>query len=821
MGKRTPTTKPDKNEKKPLSSPDSRTTLPGATLTSLVRDAADSTDGSTPSSSFSPVTVTIRTDTGAEIRFQTSEAFQQAAMQWSYVLRNRRRWISQQLIEERLAQRITQTVYSLFEKDEVDPIIGSSILEVCIPSPNDEAGEEARIFPWEYVLSAVRQARRSQTTDTELWKPLTVIRHLACQDDSIGPPPVVKPCSLRLLVVQSTPQELGDEYNVEEEGRLIASSLGLKPNNVRHIIDPSRERLKREVMSFAPHVIHLAGCDNYQATSVVPALRHRTPVDGMILSTEQGFPDPVPADDLADLVNAATEKPLLVTCNFWNSAARIAPSIVRKGAVSAIGFQDEIDDAVAENFFAGFYSEWVRKELDTLKVFRRTLKRTRDTIEDFQGTGVVLWSRRSLVTDRRERHTAAEASNAPPPPGDADADAAAAAKPLEEITFENTIGRRARDLLSVDVQPHDAFNYSLLHNNQGLFKTFVIRVHDPRISCGGGVVRGVKVETVLYVGNESFPCLLTCDLVEPSTHLDPRIRVALTSAMTRGLREVVHTSLYLRVEWQNEEVFRDTRRVSLLPIDEWVDEQKQTNRNWLPSFVLPRDPVILRIIDSAQRYLMTLVDDSAAGFDSYQSVGACAGEDRTAVVDMQVRAIWAALVQDYLLSYVNPPPVYSKSSQRLRTPSDVIEGKRGTCIDLALLLASCLEYVDIYPVIFLLRGHAFVGYWRDCGEYEKFADMQDMELLKVSANQMDGTRARAQPWLLDNDSYELVLSHVQAGTLVPLEATLLTRHGSFREAMQQGANNLASRSEFDSMVDIVKARRRAVTPLPLEWRVMR
>ena len=30
-----------------------------------------------------------------------------------------------------------------------------------------------------------------------------------------------------------------------------------------------------------------------------------------------------------------------------------------------------------------------------------------------------------------------------------------------------------------------------------------------------------------------------------------------------------------------------------------------------------------------------------------------------------------------------------------------------------LLIASCLENVDIYPVIFLLKDHAFPGYWRN------------------------------------------------------------------------------------------------------------
>ncbi len=69
-----------------------------------------------------------------------------------------------------------------------------------------------------------------------------------------------------------------------------------------------------------------------------------------------------------------------------------------------------------------------------------------------------------------------------------------------------------------------------------------------------------------------------------------------------------------------------------------------------------------------------------------------------------MQAIWTALVNEYRLQYINPPPAYSEQSQRLRTPSDILASNSGTCIDLALLLASCLEYIDIYPVVVLLVG---------------------------------------------------------------------------------------------------------------------
>jgi hypothetical protein len=52
-------------------------------------------------------------------------------------------------------------------------------------------------------------------------------------------------------------------------------------------------------------------------------------------------------------------------------------------------------------------------------------------------------------------------------------------------------------------------------------------------------------------------------------------------------------------------------------VDEWVDD---TDNPWLPSFVLPRDPAVLKIISSSRRYLVGITDDSAAGFDGYQAV---------------------------------------------------------------------------------------------------------------------------------------------------------------------------------------------------------
>jgi hypothetical protein len=170
--------------------------------------------------------------------------------------------------------------------------------------------------------------------------------------------------------------------------------------------------------------------------------------------------------------------------------------------------------------------------------------------------------------------------------------------------------------------------------------------------------------------------------------------------------------VYLRVscEVEGKEILlcETTRPITILPVDEWRDDGK--DHCWLPSFVLPRDPTVLKITTAALRYLRAIADDPQAGFSGYQGID---GTNAVEVVDPQVRAIWSTLQHEFRLAYINPPPSYTVRAQRLRSPSQILAGGAATCIDLALLFSACLEYIGIYPVIFLIQGHAFPVYWRD------------------------------------------------------------------------------------------------------------
>src|SRR6185503_1914918 len=88
-------------------------------------------------------------------------------------------------------------------------------------------------------------------------------------------------------------------------------------------------------------------------------------------------------------------------------------------------------------------------------------------------------------------------------------------------------------------------------------------------------------------------------------------------------------------------------------------------------------------------------------------------------------------------------------SQRLRTPSMIVKDRSGTCIDLALLLAACFELVDIYPVLFLLKDHAFPGYWRQDGFQQKFIEVSDEavdEMAQDEPHKTSAPGAQRVPW---------------------------------------------------------------------------
>jgi hypothetical protein len=784
--------------------------------------------------------VTLRTMIDGRIREQViaaSAPIRRVAEEWTYVLRSRARWAGDSDLRLEMRERAVNDLRRLgVEEAFLKALASTQHIEVELHDGNTASAaanalyEAAAELPWEYLISA-------GTRGVGRYHSLLITRLLR----NGGKAALTEP-PREMLFIESGPGRLEGTYDFGPERTRIAAALGAEIHlneerpkraagrgarpratmEVRQTEDLASLRARTHAKKW--DVIHLTAVDTHQAGWTLPELytelREKSetdPVydevwreivdaegrirDGVVLR-ETNVPErPVAHDRLASALINPKQPPELVTLNLYYSGARTAREIVRQGARAALGFLDEIDDELAERFFQAFFWAWCRPVKGAPTISHAIIEAWRSMLDPrLHGTAIVVWMGSSVFDYF-------EISEQPAPP------------PVDQTQRQppKLDDRPMRELLQVQVDVPGSANYSLLHNDRPLLTRLTLAKLVPE------PLEDITVEVELNLGSQNYPYRRTLMVLdEPQREIAREVKIPLTATLPRALRERVHSTVYVKVACRGRTAWESTERITLIPVDEWVDDT--VNNPWLPSFVLPRDPAVLKIISSARRYLIGIADDPAAGFDGYQAIDDTARSQklRTKGVDAQVQAIWTALVNEYRFQYINPPPAYETSNQRLRTPSEIVTSNSGTCIDLALLLASCLEYVEIYPVLVLLTGHAFVGYWRSDEAHQDFVEVRNVPSEVPPAGSPMARAASVKlveqyGWKATRLHYDEIMEYIVAGDLVMLEATYLTGAWSFADAMKEGRANMRARRELDSMLDVRLARCAAppVTPLPI------
>lgn len=741
------------------------------------------------------------THSGPRVQFE--------AVNWSYLIRNRSRWAYDNANQaHELVGRAIRLVKLLLEtsldasgkpqrnsdKDILKRLAMAGMIEVSVPFTTESEGWEYRILPWEYLLSAATQDRRAG-------QPLFVVRHLRRAT------PTTLTSARRFVHIEAAPPSLRQIFDFDSERALTRITAEFAKatfnENKDRLEDPTPEEITNSLRQAPPMAIHVSGFDSWQAAAELKDdLSARLDSDGYLLpNADRTAWSIVDGRDLCQLLINRRAAPRLVTFNIYNSGPRLATLCVAEGAAAAIGYQDTFDSRLGEQFFAAFARACAATNWDFAGSARYGWELLKQSEQPLVGSGVILWIAQS-IGDRK--------------PADFKEIGAKVERQFDRSQTAADISKG----LEFEIKPKDRINYSMLHNRGSFFECFIMR-RKPLLT---GEVSDVDVSIRLQIGPDSYPFDMRASLSVHQTAVDlaNEIAISLTSDLVRAVRDQIQTTLFIKVSHEDHVFYSRTHRVLLLPIDEWVDDDY--GRRWLPSFVLPRDPAIRQIIDAAQKYLVALEDDAGAGFDGYQSVEMQDGDPAEVCdsVDLQVRAIWSALMLDFPLAYINPPPTFTDKSQRIRTPSDTISGRRGTCIDLALLLAACLEYIDIYPAIVLLSGHAFPAYWRHSDYLERFMSGQDVRLPakdeKLDPDYVAALLGQSGRWSLGKGHYKEIVQAVEDGKLVPIETVLLTSRTSFADAIDEGRKNFVDAGDFDSLLDINRARTdpvRPITPLPI------
>ena len=243
------------------------------------------------------------------------------------------------------------------------------------------------------------------------------------------------------------------------------------------------------------------------------------------------------------------------------------------------------------------------------------------------------------------------------------------------------------------------------------------------------------------------------------------------------LTERISGNLNIEIFQQGVPLSQTNVRVDILAYDEW--NGLQSLPEILAAFVTPNHPAIESVLSDAAGILGTWSGDSS--LSGYQS----RDPRRVALI---VAAIYATL-QQRSIRYINPPASFEQIGQKIRLPDRIFESRLGTCLDLTVLMAACLEQTGLHALVVMTAGHAFVGVWL---EEETFADVATDDLLRLR-------------------------KRVELGQITVVETTLLTSDQAvnFDQAVKAGRKHLEDEAAFRCVIDICRARKSRIRPLPL------
>ena len=262
-----------------------------------------------------------------------------------------------------------------------------------------------------------------------------------------------------------------------------------------------------------------------------------------------------------------------------------------------------------------------------------------------------------------------------------------------------------------------------------------------------------------------------------STEISP-VKLTLSTEMLFSMTEKTAGNIHISAV-SGEEILAETDiPVDILACDEWSGALIMPEL--IAVFTAPNHPRVSETVSRASVYMQKWT--GSPSFTGYQS------EDPN-VVKQQAAAIYAAL-QEENIAYTVPPASFEQSGQRVRLPYTVLSEKRGTCLDLSLLFASCLEQIGLNPLIILVRGHCLGGFWL---EDETFADCAEDDVSAVTKRAAEG---------IDK------ICVVECTDFVAGSST------DFARAESHALTKLGQLEEFQYAVDIKRCRGSGIRPIP-------
>lgn len=286
---------------------------------------------------------------------------------------------------------------------------------------------------------------------------------------------------------------------------------------------------------------------------------------------------------------------------------------------------------------------------------------------------------------------------------------------------------------------------------------------------------------------ESFPSFLkpktwTIDACDAKSQYaikdcDVQLDGALLGKLTEAETATVVFTLVERAGTPDERVLAtEERKVELLPRNQWGGLSHLPDL--IAAFVQPNELAVDRLLKQTAEVLRQAGKNPA--IDGYAG-GAKRAWELTS-------ALWTA-VAGLGLDYALPPASFEHRGQKVRSPSQVLDARIGTCLDLTLLFCAAIEQAGLNPIVVFTKGHAFAGVW-----------LRKEEFSTVVVDDVTAIRKR-----------------VRLKELVLFETTLMTHRPapSFTHATEVAFGKISEEKEeeFELVVDIQRARMQRIKPL--------
>lgn len=256
------------------------------------------------------------------------------------------------------------------------------------------------------------------------------------------------------------------------------------------------------------------------------------------------------------------------------------------------------------------------------------------------------------------------------------------------------------------------------------------------------------------------------------------ISLALQDDAVLQLANAVKVNLYITLWHKETKLCSMNTEVTVLSYNEWHGSLYFPEM--LASFVMPGHPKVTKILQRATEILGNCTEHPVLGYESRDFYN----------VSKQAQAIYTAL-QEQNISRTPPPKNFDTVGQSIRLYDTILEQHTGTCLDLALFYAGCLEAAGLNPLLFIKKNHIFAGVWlrRTC-----FSEPIQKKTAMITKRLSSGT-----------------------GEIAAVECTAFTLGSkvSFSEAQQIAFWHLQGADSIEYIIDIRQARKCKIQPLPL------